>query len=213
MAQASKRSAKRPRCHRSITPLARRRNLFSGGLRIGSESRHSADEFRRNLRCAAEFRGNEDKHLPRGHAKLTVMRCLDAKFTRGSAHLGRPKIECESIAVTRRLGKIDRKMHGRSQDLFVMKQSRRTRGEAVFEPVLDEIADHLEISRVENPPRGVAMPKAHENFTLKCRHRCPAQLRISQSIAGVYRRSASHRPPAVLRGRALTQLSVNRGNQ
>src|ERR1700719_3369671 len=113
--------------------LSCRRNLLGRRFRVNSEARHSADEFRRNLRCTAEFRGNEHQHLLCRHSQFAVVRCLDAEFTGGPAHFGSPQIESEPIAVTCRLGKIDREMDGGGQKLVVMKQAWRTRGEAVFE--------------------------------------------------------------------------------
>src|SRR5450631_1765827 len=91
--------------------LKRTWSFFERRRRVDSESRHSADELGRNLSCAAEFRGNEDEHLPCRHTNLALMRCLDAKLTGAPAHFGGPKIEGEPVAITGRLGKIDREVH------------------------------------------------------------------------------------------------------
>src|SRR4051794_12054797 len=55
------------------------------------------------------------------------------------------------------------------EDLLVMEQPRGAGGEAVLEPVLHEVADHLEIAWVEGPDGGVAGPETPQDLSLKGR--------------------------------------------
>ena len=51
-----------------------------------------------------------------------------------------------------------------------MEQARGARHQSLLEPVLHEVADHLEVAWIEHPTRGVAMPEPYENLTLKRGH-------------------------------------------
>src|ERR1700749_1030005 len=99
-----------------------------------------------------------------------MVRSFDANFTGGTAGFYRPEIEGKPVTETGGLGKIDGEMHGGCQELLMMEQPWRARGEAIFEPILDEIADHFEEAGKKAPPRRIAVTEPYENLTLKGRH-------------------------------------------
>src|SRR5580704_5823313 len=90
-------------------------------LLLRREARHSADQFRWNLRRAPGFGRNEHQDLLYGHAQFAMMGRLDANLAGGAANFHGPQIECQSIPKARRLGKIDGEMHRGRQNLLVMK--------------------------------------------------------------------------------------------
>ena len=59
-----------------------------------------------------------------------------------------------------------------SEDLLVVEEAGRAGREAVLEPVLHEVTDHLEVAWVEDPPGGVTVPEPNQDLSLKGRHRC-----------------------------------------
>src|ERR1700748_2964698 len=99
-----------------------------------------------------------------------MVRSFDANFTGSTAGFYRPEIEGKPVTETGGLGKIDGEMHGGCQELLVMEQPWRARGEAIFEPILDEIADHFEVARIKDPARRIAVTETYEHLTLEGRH-------------------------------------------
>jgi hypothetical protein len=154
----------------SARGFARPWYFFGRRFCVDAESSHSADELGRNFSRPTDVRRNEHEYLLCAHPHFALVGRLDAKFARCSANLDGPKVESQSIAITRGSGKVDCEVYRRCQNLFVMKQTRCARGEAIFEPVFDEIADHLKVARIEDPARGIAVSKPYKNLTLKCRH-------------------------------------------
>src|SRR5216684_3147277 len=100
--------------------FAWRQGVFGRCLRVGCKARHTADQLRGDLRCAPGFGRNEYQHLFYAYAQFAMVGRFDAHFAGSAARLHGPKIERQAISKTRRLGKINREMHGGSQDLFVM---------------------------------------------------------------------------------------------
>src|SRR6185437_16160946 len=52
----------------------------------------------------------------------------------------------------------------------MMKQAGRARLESVLEPVLDKVADHLEVARIEHPSGRITVTESYQDLALKCRH-------------------------------------------
>src|SRR5665213_1098650 len=146
--------------------------LLSGCRRFGfdREPPYAADDFRWNGCRPGGSRRDENQHLLGPHAQLTLMGCFDAKFAGSGPCLHGPEVEGQTLSITCGFDKIDREMYRRRQDLLMVEQARSARRQTVLKPILDEITDHLEVAWIENPARGIAMPKADQNFTLKRRH-------------------------------------------
>src|SRR5581483_2460421 len=136
-------------------------------FRFQREPLHAADEFRRDRRGPGGGRGDEHQDLLHAHAQLALMRGLEAQLAGAATDLDRPEVEREALAIVGGSGEVHGEMDRRGENLFVMKETGRAGCEAVLEPVLHKIADHLEVARIEDPAGRITVPEPDEHFTLK----------------------------------------------